>query len=722
MKQVVEDPGSGEVRVLDVPAPGPRAGGCLVRTLASVVSSGTERAAIEFGRKSIVGKAVARPDLVARVTEKARTDGIVAAYRAARSRLDEPLPLGYSSAGVVVDDGGTGIGRGALVACAAAPHAEVTWVSRTMLAPAPAGVSPETAAFATIASVALHGVHRARVRGGERVGIVGLGLIGRLALQILKAYGCSTLGVDVSPRALDAGRALGADAVAPPDGAEAASVSVTGGEGLDAVLVCAAAKDGAPLELAARLCRLGGTVCVVGDVPIEASRRLFYERELDLVVSRSYGFGRHDAAYETGGADYPIEHARWTIGRNLEEALRLMGAGRLRTDGLVGARYRVDRAPEAYAALVAGTVGGGVVLEYGADGTVEAARTVAIPDGAPAAVAGAPGIAVVGAGAFARSTLLPALADAGPWRKVAVASRGGLSARECAKRFGFAHATTDVDRVLADPSVDLVVVATRHDAHARLAAAALRHGKDVFVEKPLAIDEDGLREVARAAQESRRRLHVGFNRRFAPFVERVVDAFSGDAAPVSIDISVNAGPLPQDHWLRDAHEGGGRILGEACHFVDLAQHLARSPPAEVSAVAGGGPGGPDDHFTATMRFENGSTATIRYTGFGPRGFPKERVEVVGADRAAVIDNFRALTLVEGRRSRTTRAFSQDKGHRAGLAALRRAIAQGAPSPTPLDGLVASTLATLAVRTSLAEGRRIRVHPPVVLGKAEGPAP
>lgn len=718
MKQVIENPRTGEIRVEEVPAPIARAGGVLVRTAASVMSSGTESAAIAFGRKNLVQKAAARPDLVKRVVRKARADGVLAAFEAAKSRLESPLPLGYSSAGHVLTTEDADLAPGTLVACAGAGfacHAEVAWVPEQLTARVPAGVTPESAAFATLGAVALHGVHRAGVGPGHRVGVVGLGLVGNLTAQILAAYSCVTLGVDVHPAALAAAANAGLSGVAKPEDAPAEAERLSNGAGLDCVLVTAASTDDKLLDEAAALCREGGTICVVGDVPLSASRRAFYERELNLVVSRSYGFGRHDPVYELAGVDYPIAHARWTIRRNLEEVLRLMSIGRLSVDPLVRRRFPVGEAPAAYEALMKGAAAGGaIVLTY--DGNPAAAsRTVAV--GPPPRAAEGVGVAMIGTGSFARSVLLPALRAAEGWAPRTLVSATGVTARDAAARFGFPSASTDADAVAADPTVGAVVVATRHDLHARLAAKMLLAGKDVLVEKPLALTPEELQEVAEAAVKSGRRLQVGFNRRFAPLTREMRAFLAGATGPTAVHIRVRADSIPADHWLRDPVQGGGRVLGEACHFVDLAQHLVASPPVAVSAVGAGAGVDAEDHFQAILRFADGSTASLAYVQAGPEDLPKERVDALRGGRAATLDNFRSLTLLDGNRKRTLGGRRQDKGHRDEVAAFLGAIRAGEPSPTSLDSVVATTNATFALRDALATGTTVRV--PRAAGVAGG---
>jgi predicted dehydrogenase len=711
VKQLVQDHESGDVRLEEVPTPVARRGQVLVRAEASLVSAGTDRQTIEFGQSSLLEKARARPDLVRQVLDKARADGIASTVKAARARLEDWLPLGYSLAGRVlaVGEGVMRVRVGDRVACAGqgfASHAEVVAVPESFVVPVPEGVEPASAAFATLGAIALHGIHRAGVKPGDSIGVIGLGLVGQLTVQLLAAYGNPVFGVDVARDAAERAREAGAADTAvdgASDEALAAALAMSGGRGLDAVIITASTPSSEPIANAARLARKGATICVVGLVGMEADRRVFYEKELSLVLAKSYGPGRDDPLHVKGEREYPADISRWSVARNMEEFLRLCATGRVRPALLRPERVPLDRAPDAYARLLDGSLAGrSIVIEYAPDAPL--ARSVPAREKARPAATGKLGVAFLGAGDFARGTLAPAFARAEGVELRVVAGAGGLHAAQAARKFGFARATSDLTDALADDSVRAVVVATRHDLHAKLAADALRAGKAAYVEKPLALTEAELADVLVAQRETDALLHVGFNRRFAPLVRKMREHFAERAGPMMIEHRVNAGKVPVEHWTRDATEGGGRILGEVCHFVDTVSFLAGERPVRVLAT-GGAPGvSAEDHLVVALELERGSRAVITYTAAGPARLPKERIECIAGWRAAVLDNYRALDLVTARGAKRVRALAQDKGHAASVAAFVAAARDpGLPAPMPLDDIVATTLATLAIPRALASG-------------------
>lgn len=712
MKQLAQNYRTGAMHVENVPPPALLPGGVLVQTRHSVVSAGTERASVGFARSNILQKARARPDLVRQVVDKVRTDGLASTYRSVRDRLDQWVPLGYSSAGEVLEVGPDtdGFERGQIVACAGggfAAHAETVWVPSNLVTPVPDGVSTRDAAFATIGAVALHGIHRAGVKPGDRVAVIGLGLLGLLTIQILKAYGSPVLGLDVSADAVTRGLefGMGAGAIIGTDDSPAAARKLTNGVGVDAAIITAASASSEPVELAGEVCRDGGTVCVVGDVGMDVSRRLFYEKELDLVVARSYGPGRYDPLYEIGGIDYPIAHSRWTVNRNMAEFLRLVAAGQVRVDPLVGRSYSIDDAPAAYEALLEGKAKGATVIEY-PDSERPQRNRIEFPT-STARPKDSVGVGLIGAGSFVGATLLPALKDLPNTTMRGVVAATGLSATRAAQRGGFGYATTDYNEVIQDPNVDLVMIVTRHNLHAPLAVEALEAGKDVFVEKPLALSVEELRVVAHAARTSDKSLMVGFNRRFAPLVEEMRNHVSG-RGPLLMTYRVNAGRLPADHWLRDPVEGGGRILGEVCHFVDLLGYLAGSPPRSIISLGGTTTTHAEDLLTVLVAYMDGSQGTIIYSGLGPDRLPKEYIEATGDGAAATLDNFRTLDIYEGTRHRRSQNRRQDKGHRRELELLMQAIHAGTPPPITLQELLYSSLATLQIPEALQREQPVAV--------------
>lgn len=705
MRQVAQRPRDGRIEVVDVPEPALRPGFVLVENRVSLLSAGTERSKLELGRKSLAGKARARPDLVAKVVERARTEGVRAAVAAARERLDALSPLGYSCSGVVrsVGTGVEGIAPGDLVACGGggyANHAETVSVPRNLVAKVPHGVSLESAAYATLGAIALHGVRRAEAAVGERIGVIGLGLVGQLAVRVLLAAGCRAIAVDVDARAVALAGDAGALALHRDDPALPACVrEATAGIGLDAVLLCAASATSDPLELAASLARDRARIVVVGDVAVEAERAVLYEKELELRLSRSYGPGRYDRDYEERGRDLPAGYVRWTEQRNIEAFLDLVAAGRVDPAPLTTHRFPIERAADAYAALEprADDRAFGVLIEYSVSTPPAAAS---LPPRATRARSETVRVGIVGAGSFSGRVLLPALRDAGA-ELASIASLGGLSAADAAARLGVGHPAASVDELIAN--VDAVVVATRHGDHARLAAQALRAGKAVLVEKPLALTWSQLADVEDALSGGDGTLMVGFNRRFAPLVERLRDELE-HAPQALLALRVNAGPLPADHWLHDPVDGGGRLLGEGCHFVDLLAHLIGAPPVLVHAVARPEPDRPiaaTDSFAATLRFAGGSIANLVYAGDGDPRLPKERLEAFGGGLAAVLDDFRRLDLYRNGRRERVRG-NRDKGHRAQVARFV-AVAAGHAEAPPAESYVASTRATLALVDSLNGG-------------------
>lgn len=679
MKQVVQSLRTGVLTVEEVPAPLPRAGGVLVQTLASAVSAGTEKAKVELAKKNLVAKAIARPDQVQKVLVTLRTEGVRATYQKIRNKLDALSPLGYSAAGrvVAVGDGCDSFAIGDLVACAGAGyanHAELIWVPENLCARVPPGVSADHAAFATIGAIALHGVRQAEARLGETIAVIGLGLIGQLTVQLLRASGCRIVGIDLDPWKVE--RAACDLGLVRSDAVEDRVRAFTAGRGVDAVIITAAASSNDPIVLAGALARDRAHVVIVGAVPAEIPRTPYYEKELDVRMSRSYGPGRYDRAYEDKGIAYPIGYVRWTEQRNLEAVLDAIAATRIEIEPLITHRVSIADAIRAYD-LVGSEGSLGIVLGYPEAGS-RAAVITSEPSRAPVR------LGMIGAGNFAGGVLLPLLADMPQVGLSAICTASGTRAKELAARFGFTRAVGSVDDVLGDPEITAVLIATRHDQHAQLAERALAAGKAVFVEKPLALDRTGLARVFAAGTPM-----VGFNRRFSPHTRRVIAALRG---PRVIQIRVNAGAMAPDHW---SHDDGGRVLGEGCHFVDLAQALAASPITRVFAS------GRRDDVVITLDFADGSVATIAYASQGDPATGKERIEVFGGGVTAVIDDFRTTTI-----GKQTWSSAQDKGHREELARFVSTVSHGAPPPIPRDELFRSSLATIAVLESLATGAPI----------------
>lgn len=702
MRQLLQNVSSGEISVDDVPPPARGPSSVLVATRFSLISAGTERAVLDIGRRSLIGKARARPDLVSKVVESARTEGIGATYAKVRGRLGEPNALGYSSSGVILEASADApAAPGELVACAGAghaSHAEIVAVPRLLCARVPAGVSAEDAAYSTVASIALHGVRLAEVGLGAVVPVVGLGLVGQLTLELLGASGCVALGVDPDPGRVELARQAGFFATTDPVELEAETARLTAGRGGDGVLVTAASKSSAPLATATAVARERAVVCIVGDVALDSPRAPLFSKELRLVVSRSYGPGRYDPTYERDGVDYPAGYVRWTEGRNLEEVLRLMAAGLLRPGRLTTHTFDLEEGERAYSLLEADEPSLGILLRY-PERTGPGSRVLHLNGSrgrrrpARALRGDRLRVGVVGAGGFARGVLMPALRRHADFTAVATAT--GVSARASALRFGAGLATTDPEEVIASPDVDAVLIATRHDSHAELAARALEAGKHVFVEKPLGLDHEEVERVEAAAREASGVLVVGFNRRFAPLAARLRDGLAGHG-PLVMNIRVNAGRLPRAHWTQDPRIGGGRIVGEGCHFVDFASFLAGGPPVGVTAAALGGGSEPDDNnVIATLRFADGTVASMTYAAYGDPALPKERVEVLSERGAGVLEDFETLQLYRGGQSEV-HGSKRDKGHQAELEAFVDACRTGR-QPWPVSDMAEVMRATFAIR-------------------------
>jgi predicted dehydrogenase/threonine dehydrogenase-like Zn-dependent dehydrogenase len=689
MKQVVQPVSGGSVEVLDVPRPviGPTE--VLVRTIASVISPGTERAVTALARSSLLAKARARPDLVRQVVRKAQAEGIPAAARAVRGRLAADLPLGYSAAGLVAGVGAAvdGIGVGQLVVTGGAGracHAEFQAVPGLLCAVVPEQVPPEDAAFATLASIPLHALRLSAAGPGAKVVVLGLGLVGQLAARLAMACGCDVAGIDPSAFARDA--AARAGVLALDESGDATTEQVLGwsrGRGADAVLVCAADPSPQGMSRTPALCRDRAAVVVVGEVGMPPRRAPFYEREISLLFARSYGPGRYEPSYEEWGVDYPAGQVRWTEGRNQEAVLDLLAAGRLQVSDLVTQSFGIDGADAAYRLLAERTEPClAIRLSYpAAAGPDQPVRL------RPAAAdRSLPGVGWIGAGAFSTGTLLPAFRDAGFGRFVAVATASGVSARRAAERHGFEKAVSGAAAVIGDPDVSVVVIATPHAVHEELTCRALTAGRDVWCEKPLALTRAGVDEVEKAWRDSGRQLTLGFNRRWAPAVLAAQRMLAGVQAPKLVVYRIAAGRVPDGHWYLDRRQGG-RSLGEVCHFVDTAQAIVGADIEDAVGVLGGDASRGNDGMVVALRFADGSVASITY-GSAPPVTGKERIEVLAGSHQLIIDDFRSVRL-DGR---TRWKGRPDKGHRAHAAAFRQAVQGGAALPA--EAMLASMRATI----------------------------
>ncbi len=717
MKQLLQSARTGKVEVVEVPVPRATDGCVLVRVAASVVSAGTERAAAEFASKNLLQKAQARPDLVNEVLNKIRRDGIFSAASAVRSRLDQPSALGYSSAGTIVEVGAgiDDLRPGDRVACAGAGfavHAEFACVPRMLVARIPsADVDFEGAAFTTLGSIALHAVRTAEAKLGEVVAVIGLGLLGQLAVEILRTGGCNVIGMDpVQERAALAVR-MGASAATTSDSEfRDLCMRQSNGYGVDSVLIAAETASSGPVNLAAEVARDRGIVVAVGAVGMDLERRPYYEKELDFRVSRSYGPGRYDTAFEQKGRDYPIGYIRWTETRNMEAFLQLLADRKIDVTPLISHRFAIDDGTTAYD-LITGKLNRphlGVVLQYSGNARPGAHRLELVETRREISSAHNVRIGMLGAGNFARSVLIPAIKKSQDTELAGLCASNGVRAQSAARKFGFEFCTTSEDEIFNDSTINTVVIATRHHLHAGQVKRAIQCGKNVFCEKPLCLSEAELVEIQKASLRApSSRLMVGFNRRFAPLAQRMKTFLAADG-PFTMIYRVNAGPLPSDHWINDPEQGGGRILGEVCHFLDLLAFLCESSPVSVLARSTSEPG---QDVTATIQFANGSIGTILYVSSGDRAFSKERVEIFGSARVAVLDDFRRLELVRGGKKEIFRSWlKQDKGHVAEWGEFAKSICSGKPCPTPFEQIMASTLATIRIVDSLRTGAELKVVP------------
>ena len=724
MKQVLQYRRSGATRVVDVPAPLTPQAGLLVLNQWSLISPGTERMLVEASGVNLINTALHRTDLVKQVIDKAAHDGLSATVDAVRSRLDVAIPLGYSCAGVVLDVGDgarAAFSVGERVACAGAGqanHAEVVAVPKNLCVRVPEGVSLDDAAFVTVGTIALQSVRVAEVHLGEACVVIGLGLVGQLTVQLLKAAGCRVFGIDVASDKVALALSNGADSAclrSDPDLIERVR-SFTLGRGADAILIAAAASSSDPVQIAPSLARDRAVVVAVGMIGMDVPRNAYYEKELQLRLSRSYGPGRYDRTYEEHGIDYPVGYVRWTEQRNMEAFLDLVADGRIQPSRLVTHRFPIADAERAYQ-VVTGEIPEpylGILLEYPSIAVASQAAPIQTRVDLPVSrvsSAGTPRFGLIGAGNFARSVLLPAL------RKLDVELRGvatasGPSVHQTATRFGFAYTATDWRQVVDDPSTDAVLIATRHDLHAPIAAAALRAGKSVFLEKPMALTEADLDQLLEAWRSSGRILQLGFNRRFAPTYQRVRDAVQArkHKTPLVVSYRVNAGAVSASSWVVDPVEGGGRLIGEVCHMIDLVVDLVGAQVKRVYAQPLASTGGSADDVILSLTFGDGSIATIVYASGGDRSLPKEYLEVFGGGWVAVLDDFRTLRLhAAGSASRSGgRLARQDKGHTAELTAFVDAVRNGRPSPIDPQSSAHVTRVTFAAVESARSGLPVQM--------------
>lgn len=723
MKQVLQRANNGDVDITDVPDPKLLPGCVLVRVAASLVSAGTERASAEFAKKSLLQKAKSRPDLVREVIGKVRRDGIFSTLTAVRSRLEVPTALGYSSAGTVVAVAPdiVDISVGDRVACAGAGyavHAEFACVPRLLVAKIPSDSATfGEAAFTTVGAVALHGIRTADVRLGDTVAVIGLGLVGQLTVQLLKASGCNVLGMDILPQRTELALHLGADAgsISAADFTTLCTQE-THGHGVDAVLITAETPSSGPVNLAAEVARDRAVVVAVGTVGMDIERKLYYEKELNFRISRSYGPGRYDSAYEQKGRDYPIGYVRWTETRNMEAFLRFVTEGKLDLKSLITHSFPIQQAQSAYRLISdpdASPSALGVLITY-EEAAEPRQKLEIVPRGKIARSSSEKVVKVglLGPGIFATGTLLPAMKKIEGINLVGVCAANGSHSSQAASKFGFAYCATNDDQIINDPDINTIVIATRHYLHASQVISSLHAGKNIFCEKPLCLTEEELFGIVRAyiASPKVQLLMVGFNRRFAPMALRMKSFVDEIREPLVLHYRLNAGYIPRDHWVNDPQQGGGRIVGEACHFIDFLSFLAGAAPIEVSTRSLPRNGEySDDNVVISLQFANGSQGTISYLANGDRSYSKERVEVFGGKSVAVLEDFRLLELIQHGKKQTMRArFKQDKGHIGEWRAFVNALRNGGQSPIAFEEIITTMVATFAAASSRSTGKAVCV--------------
>ncbi len=705
MKQILQNLKSGIMELADVPAPQARRGQVLIQTRASLISAGTEKMLVEFSKANLLQKARQQPDKVKQVLDKIKTDGLVPTLEAVFRKLDEPLPLGYCNAGVVLEigPGVSDLQPGDRV-ISNGNHAEIVCVPRNLVAKIPENVGDEHAAFTVLAAIALQGVRLVQPTLGEKVLVFGMGLIGLLTAQILRASGCEVLAVDLNPQRLALAEKFGAKAVDMSKGGDpiSAAKNFTAEQGVDAAIITASAKTDEIVHQAAEACRKRGRIVLVGVVGLNLRRSDFYQKELTFQVSCSYGPGRYDESYEQGGCDYPAGFVRWTEGRNFEAILGAMSNGSLDPAPLVTHRFKLDDALKAYEKIENDPSALGVILEYDDEVDRSSAVTVSQPQ---AKASGKAAVGVIGAGNFSKATLLPALAKTSA-RIAYIADLNGAAAKHAAGKFGSRKAVADYRQILEDREVDAVFVVTSHNTHARLVCEALEAGKHVFVEKPLCLHESELEEIeSMAGSHPSASLMVGFNRRFSPHTAKIKNLLAGRSAPLCMNMTVNAGEIPAEHWVQDPERGGGRIVGEGCHFIDLLSFIAGSPVKSVSAMmVGEGPAVREDKMSIALEFADGSIGTVNYFANGAKSYPKEMLEIFSDGRVLRLENFRATYGFGFKGFKRFKTSRQDKGHGAELKQFISRVEQGGEPLIPFAQLKNITLASFAAVRSAREKR------------------
>ncbi|MEO0127042.1 MAG: bi-domain-containing oxidoreductase [candidate division WOR-3 bacterium] len=741
MKQIIQNYKTGELKVEEVPVPVVQPGMVLVQNAFSLISAGTERSSVELARKNLLQKAKSRPEDLKKVINLAKKQGIMQAYKTAMERLETPTPLGYSCAGIVLEvgDGVDDFMPGDKVACAGAgyaSHSEVVLVPENLCVKVPDGVPLEWASFTTLGAIALQGIRQADVRIGETVAVIGLGLLGQLTVQILKASGCRVIGLDIDDNKVNLSKILGAD--------QSFNIKIsdfgfrisdfTNGFGVDAVIITAATESNEPFLLAPEIARDRAKVVLVGVAKLDFPREPYYRKELSVILSRSYGPGRYDPQYEESGIDYPIGYVRWTEKRNMEAVLQLMAAKKLNIEPLISHKFKIEDAHKAYDLILGKTNEKflGVLFEYdigkrydekvvfpvsptprytdthvGTEAPKHRSTEAPKHRSTEAPIM----IGFIGAGNFARTSLLPNLKADGV-ELVGIADIQGALAKSVAQKYGFKYYTSDYKELFNDKKINTIFIATRHNLHAQLIIESLKAGKNTFCEKPLCLNKDELNEIIKIFNNQVSSIvhpesifMLGFNRRFAPLTIKAKEFLGDKIGPYNIHYRVNAGELPKNHWLLDPQIGGGRIIGEVCHFVDFISYFVQSPLKNIYAHT---IGDSKDDVVAILTYKDGSTGTISYFSTGDKDFPKERIEIFGDGKVCVIDDFRALIFSLGGKTKKIKQ-AQDKGHRNEIIAFFDAIENCKPSPIPFSEIVEATIATFAINYSLKTGVPVDVQ-------------
>jgi predicted dehydrogenase/threonine dehydrogenase-like Zn-dependent dehydrogenase len=716
MKQVLQSLKTGEIQLTETPCPNAKAGHLLIRSSASLVSAGTERMLLEFGKANFLDKARQQPDKVKMVIDKIKTDGLMPTIETVRSKLDRPIPMGYCNVGKVMEIGSniSGYSIGDRVA-SNGHHAEAVCVSNNLSAKIPDNVSDEEAAFTVIGAIALQGLRLAKPTLGETFVVTGLGLIGLITVQLLKAHGCRVIGIDLDKHKLDLAKEFGAETVDGSNGEDPLEIAslYSRSRGVDGVIITASTKSNEPVHQAAQMCRKRGRIILIGVVGLELSRADFYEKELTFQVSCSYGPGRYDPQYEDKNQDYPAGYVRWTEQRNFEAILDMMSEGRLNVKPLISHRIPFDQAEKAYVVLSEKEPSLGILLQYpdhiktSNDSIRNKTISVQSHQAKWNQQSSNPVIGFIGSGNFALQVLIPAFKETSALFKTLV-SNGGPNSAHTGEKFQFQNISTDPDEIFNDEEINTIVIATRHDSHSKFVSQALAAGKHVFVEKPLSIKREDLTKLESEYEEAQLTsptpiLMIGFNRRFSPHATKIKSLLKNTKEPKSIIMTVNAGSIEKGNWVHDPEVGGGRIIGEGCHFIDLLRYLVGSPIISVKTTGMGqtpSDGIREDKVTFTLGFSDGSFGTVHYLSNGHKSFPKERLEVFCGNKILQLDNFINLKGYGWPNFNKMSLRHQDKGHQACVEQFIKTINEGSPSPIPFEEIAEVTRVSFEISENL----------------------